>query len=319
MPALLHEPGAPHGASTARGVFARAPPPLAGPHSHPPRGPPVYRPVPFPRRPSIVLTPRWEGPPEPPPLPEHGVLRHAGRASPALAGPLAPGNAGWPGAPLPGGRGGVCATRRGRPCPTVRSTVLSLREGKIPRARALRTLEPVPLLTGAVRNLATDRFLRRRRSPFRPLGFHPAQAHKAAQATSAAASRTLRSLAAFVPRNLLRSSASRKEPKRRRKRPKLCPVSEAFTKRRRKEPKFSGRGGVNEWNLRKEPNFGIERNLWRDPRASTGNLRQGPKSGTVTLVGSGRLLGQGRQRRRGASAEEVIGWDGLNCRKTPNP
>lgn len=39
-------------------------------------------------------------------------------------------------------------------------------------------------------------------------------------------------------------SRSRKEPKRRRKKPKLSSVSEAFPKRWRKEPKFTGWGGV---------------------------------------------------------------------------
>lgn len=92
-------------------------------------------------------------------------------------------------------------------------------------------------------------------------------------------------------------SRSRKDPNCRRKKPKLSPVSEVFPKQWRTEPKFPGRGGVNEWNLRKEPKLGIDLNLWRGRWASAGNLRKVLKCWTVRIVGSGRLLGQGRRRR----------------------
>ncbi|XP_017748034.1 PREDICTED: uncharacterized protein LOC108542517 [Rhinopithecus bieti] len=62
-------------------------------------------------------------------------------------------------------------------------------------------------------------------------------------------------------------------------------------------------GGVSEWHLRKKPKLGLELNPRRGPRASSGNRRKKPKAGTVRIVGSGRLLGQGRRRR----SEEVRG------------
>lgn len=112
-------------------------------------------------------------------------------------------------------------------------------------------------------------------------------------------------------------SRSRKEPKCRRKKSKLSPVSEAFPKRWRKEPKFSERGGGCSWHLRKEPKFGNELNLWLGLRASSGSLRKVTKSGTVRLVGSSRLLGQGRRRRAGRICASKD-WDNFNFRKEPN-
>ncbi|XP_011909046.1 PREDICTED: uncharacterized protein LOC105582779 [Cercocebus atys] len=80
---------------------------------------------------------------------------------------------------------------------------------------------------------------------------------------------------------------------------------------RRVRPSRSGGGrsrsslicGVSKWHLRKEPKLGLELNPRRGPRASSGNLRKEPKAGTVRIVGSGRLLGQGWRRR----SEEIRG------------
>lgn len=83
---------------------------------------------------------------------------------------------------------------------------------------------------------------------------------------------------------------SRKEPKRRRKKPKLSRVSEAFPKRWRKEPKFTGRRGVSALSG-KSRSLALGLIIWLGPRASAGNLQKVQKSGTVRIVGSSRLLG----------------------------
>lgn len=140
-----------------------------------------------------------------------------------------------------------------------------------------------PLASRTVRNLASDRPLRRRRSPSRPPSSSTPRRRTKPRWQPPQRPRTpFTRLAAFVSRNLLRPSArsaflflrsphpesqvqragtppflcipspdqphlcppslfgfrSRKEPKRRRKKPKLCPVREAFPKRWRKKPKF---------------------------------------------------------------------------------
>lgn len=93
-------------------------------------------------------------------------------------------------------------------------------------------------------------------------------------------------------------SRSRKEPKRPRKKPKVSAVSPSPGGGGRSRSSPKGGGGCS-WNLRKEPKFGNGFNLWLGPRGSARDLRKVPKSGTVRIVGSGRLLGQGRWEREG--------------------
>nr|XP_024650574.1 uncharacterized protein LOC105488201 [Macaca nemestrina] len=177
--------------------------------------------------------------------------------------------------------------------------------------------------------------------------FHPAQAQKAALATSAAVARTVHPSCCFClaqPSQALREAGpfflslsppgepgaenrylvsfsvslplthlasvlppfSVPEAGRSRsthEKSRSCP--------RRVRPSRSGGGrsrsslicGASKWHLRKEPKLGLELNPRRGPRASSGNLRKEPKAGTVRIVGSGRLLGQGRRRR----SEEIRG------------
>lgn len=80
-------------------------------------------------------------------------------------------------------------------------------------------------------------------------------------------------------------SRSRKEPKRRRKKPKLSAVSEAFPKRWRKEPKFTGRGGVSALSG-KSRSLASGLILRLGPRARAGNLQKAQESESVRIVGN---------------------------------